>query len=61
MEYKGVEYQVLQTTSPPGWKWIVFLDANRTRTGYSRTRAMAILDAEHVIDKALRSLNSEMR
>jgi hypothetical protein len=45
MEYKGIEYQVLQTPNPPGWKWIVFLDANRTRTGYSRTRAHAILDA----------------
>jgi hypothetical protein len=31
--YKGVEYQVVQTANPSGWKWTVYLDAIRTRTG----------------------------
>ena len=35
------------------WKWIVFLDANRMRTGIALTRADAVLDAELAIEKAL--------
>ncbi len=50
MEYKGIEYRVVQAANPTGWKWTVFLDATRTRTGLSSTRAHAVLDAERVID-----------
>jgi hypothetical protein len=53
MEYKNIQFDVIQTTNPYGWKWIVFLDANRTRTGVGLTRADAVLDAEFAIDKAL--------
>ena len=54
MVYKGIEYQVVQSSSPDGWKWTVFLGAKRTRTGESTTRADAVLDAERAIDKALK-------
>ena len=54
MNYRGIEYQVVQTSSPHGWKWTVRLDAKRTRTGESATRAHAVLDAERAIDKALK-------
>jgi hypothetical protein len=53
MEYKNIQFDVIQTTNPYGWKWIVFLDANRTWTGVGLTRADAVLDAEFAIDKAL--------
>ena len=55
MEYKGIEDQITQTSSPSGWKWTVFLDAQRTRTGNSWSRAAAVLDAEGAIDKALKN------
>jgi hypothetical protein len=55
MEYKDFTYHVAQTANPPRWKWIVFLDATRTRTGRSLTRADAVLDAEQTIDNLLRS------
>ena len=54
MRYKGIEYTIVQTANPFGWKWTVFLDATRTRTGISRARADAVLDAERAIDKALK-------
>jgi len=57
VDYKGIEYSVVQTAN--GWKWIVFLDATRTRTGVARTRAHAILDAEHAIDMALKAVAAE--
>jgi hypothetical protein len=50
MEYRDIEYQII--ANPSGWKWIVFLDATRTRTGISHTRADAVLNAERTIDKA---------
>jgi hypothetical protein len=55
MEYKMIQFEVIQTANPYGWKWIVFLDATRTRTGIALTRADAVLDAEFAIDKALES------
>lgn len=55
MEYKTVQFEVLPSTNPCCWKWVVFLDATRTRTGIALTRADAVLDAETAIDKALQS------
>jgi hypothetical protein len=57
VDYKGIEYSVVQTAN--GWKWIVFLDATKTRTGMARTRAHAILDAEHAIDMTLKAVAAE--
>jgi hypothetical protein len=53
MEYKAVQFEVVRTTNPCCWKWIVFLDANRMQTGIALTRADAVLDAELAIEKAL--------
>ena len=53
MVYKAVQFEVVETTNPCCWKWIVFLDANRLRTGIALTRADAVLDAQLAIDKAL--------
>ena len=53
MEYKAIQFEIIQTTSPCGWKWVVFLDATKTRTGTALTRADAVLDAEFAIDQAL--------
>jgi len=41
--------------NPSCWKWVVFLDATKTRTGIALTRADAVLDAEFAIEKALES------
>jgi hypothetical protein len=53
MEYKAIQFEIIQETNPFCWKWIVFLDAARMRTGIALTRADAVLDAEFTIDKAL--------
>lgn len=53
MEHKDFENHVVQTSNPAGWKWTV----SRTRTGYSSTRAHAVLDAERTIDRILRQSN----
>ena len=55
MEYKAIQFEIIQTTNPCCWKWVVFLDANKTRTGIALTRADAVLDAEFAIEKVLES------
>ncbi len=53
MEYKDIQYQVVQTANPTGWKWTVQLDENRIKTGTSHSRENAIFCAHRAIDKAL--------
>jgi hypothetical protein len=54
MEYKGIEYEVVQTANPTGWKWIVRLDADRRKSGISVSRMMAITNAKRAIEKKVR-------
>jgi hypothetical protein len=51
MEYKGIEYTVVQTANPTGWKWTVSMDGRQPRSGEGHTRAAAIALAQLTIDK----------
>jgi hypothetical protein len=53
MKHKGIEYQVVQTASPTGWKWTVQLDGGCVKTGMSCSRQYAIYDVTNAIEKAL--------
>jgi hypothetical protein len=50
MEHRGVQFQVVQTANPTGWKWTVQLDCNRTRTGETISKAAAIYKAKMTIN-----------
>ena len=54
MEYKGIQYRVVQTANPTGFRWTVQLDATRTRSGVSYSMKAAVLDAQRKIDRALK-------
>jgi hypothetical protein len=58
MQYKGIEYQVVQTANPTGWKWTAQLDVTRTRSGTSYSMKSASLEAQRKIDKELKELMS---
>jgi len=60
MEYNGLEYSVVQTSNPTGWKWIVRLDDGRTKTGTAPNRTAAIRLAELRIDKELKKRSREL-
>ena len=49
MEYRGVEFNVVQTLSPKGWRWVVRVDQGE-RTGRVRDRHTAVRRAKEVID-----------
>jgi hypothetical protein len=54
MEHRGIQYQVVETADPRGWKWIVQLTDGRTKTGVSFSRGHAIFYAMNAIDLALK-------
>jgi hypothetical protein len=55
MEYKGVEYSVVQLTEGLGWRWEVRLDDGKTKSGMTPvSRAVAIKQAEYEIDRILK-------
>jgi hypothetical protein len=53
VEHKGIQYQVVQTANPTGFKWTVHLDDSRTKTGVSYSRGNAIFHAVRAIDRAV--------
>jgi hypothetical protein len=59
MEYRGIQYTVVQTASPTGFKWTAHLTGGRIRTGQSFARRTAIVDAERKIDRALKGKKAE--
>jgi hypothetical protein len=60
MEYKRLQYSVVQTSSPTGWKWIVHLDDGRTKTGTAPNRTAAIRLAEIRIEKAIKKRSRKL-
>jgi hypothetical protein len=55
MEYKGVEFSVVQLLDGSGWRWEINFGDGRSRTGVTRaSRAAAIKLAENDIDRMLR-------
>jgi hypothetical protein len=59
MEYKGIEYQIVQTANPRGFRWVIHLNETKTRTGVSPSRSGAIFEAKWAIDKALKNSRTE--
>lgn len=53
MEHKGIEFSVVQTASPVGWLWTVYLPGERRKTGRSPTRPVAVAHAHAVIEDAV--------
>jgi hypothetical protein len=55
MEYKGVEYSVVQLLEGGGWRWEVsFADGKNKSAVTPVSRAVAIKQAKSVIDHFLR-------
>jgi hypothetical protein len=57
MEYKGVEYTVVQLTEGGGWRWEVRFADGKSKTGVTPvSRAVAVKQAEYEIDRTLKAL-----
>jgi hypothetical protein len=55
MEYKGMEYSVVQLTEDRVWRWEIRFDDGKNKFGMTPvSRAVAIKQAEHEIDRILK-------
>jgi hypothetical protein len=57
MEHRGIEYQIVQTANPTGWRWTVQLNEYSLRTGTSYSKGNAIFKAVNAIDDALATVS----
>ena len=53
MEYRGIEYAVVQTISKQ-WRWSVARDSGYDKVGFCTNRETATARAKEVIDKIVR-------
>jgi hypothetical protein len=56
MKHKDVEFTVVQTANPTGWKWTVQLDSEKEKVGSSDSRGRAIKMAQKIIDRYVREI-----
>jgi hypothetical protein len=56
MEWKGIQYSIVQTTSPRGWRWIVYLPGRQPKSGTSSNRQIALRRAQIAIDQAIKGM-----
>jgi hypothetical protein len=54
MEHQGIEYTVLQTANPSGWKWSFKREGRVPKTGIAYDRIEAIRAAELAINRHLK-------
>jgi len=55
MEYKGLEYTVVQTVDGSGWRWEVEFGAGKTKSGVTPvSRAAAVNVAKYEIDRVIK-------
>jgi hypothetical protein len=55
MDYKGIEYHVVQTADPAEWRWTVQMEGREPRSGSGRNRTAAVALAQIAIDKLLKA------
>jgi hypothetical protein len=57
MQYKGVEYSVVQLTDGVGWRWEIRFGDGKRKIGVTPvSRATATRLAKHEIDRALKDI-----
>jgi len=60
MDHKGFRYELLQTASPAGWKWVVHISRFRQITGFSLSREIATHAAKRAIETAKRAFEEAL-
>jgi hypothetical protein len=53
MEYRGVEYSVVQSVERGKWTWSLSLDTNTKQSDQANNKLAAVIAAERAIDRAL--------
>jgi hypothetical protein len=53
MEYRGIEYSIVQGIERGKWIWSLSLDTSRHNSGQASNKPAAVIGAERAIDRAL--------
>jgi hypothetical protein len=53
MEYRGVEYTIVQGVERGKWIWSLSLDTNVKKSGQASSKPAAVTEAERAINRAL--------
>jgi hypothetical protein len=53
MEYRGVEYSIVQGVERGKWIWSLSLDTNVNNSGQASNKPAAVIGAQRAIDRAL--------
>jgi hypothetical protein len=53
MEYRGVEYSIVQSVERGRWMWSLSLDMNIKKSGQVGSKPEGVIVAERAIDRAL--------
>jgi hypothetical protein len=53
MEYRGVEYSIVQAVERGKWVWSLSLDTNVKSSGQADNKLATVIAAERAIDRAL--------
>ncbi|MBR1090443.1 hypothetical protein JQ621_23500 [Bradyrhizobium manausense] len=61
MEHKGIEYTVVQTINPSGWKWSFERNGRSPKSGIAFDRAEAISAAQRAIGQLIRDQAAAMK
>jgi hypothetical protein len=56
MDHHGIEYTVVQTINPFGWKWSFEREGRSPKTGVAFSREEAVTAATRAIVQSLKSL-----
>jgi hypothetical protein len=60
MTYRGVEYSLVQTIAPKGWRWS-FEYKGRQRSGQKAERDDALVQMKRSIDQAIRRYDDAVK
>ncbi len=54
MEYRGIQYTVVQGIGRDSWRWTVYLGEKTVKSGQATSRAAAMTSVVWLIDKTLK-------
>jgi hypothetical protein len=59
LEHRGIQYQIVRTANPTGYRWTIYLDGNRTRSGACYSKEAAVYEVKRTIAKFVKVKKDE--
>jgi len=53
LEHRGIQYQIVRTANPTGYRWTIYLEGNRARSGTCFTTEDAVYEVKRAVAKSM--------